>query len=123
LAEVSLERPAGHPQGWSRPVQESGKTGARIEKDLVVENLGYSVGFLIVTLSRQQLFTENTLTVVLPVIARKEWKWLPAMLRLWGIVLAANLVGCFLFAGLLAYSGALSPEIAEGIKAVGPRCS
>ena len=97
----------------------------------IVENLGYSVGFLIVILSRQQLFTENTLTVVLPVIARKEWKWLPAMLRLWGIVLAANLVGCFLFAAFLAYSGALSPEIADGIKAVGaklmanspPRCS
>jgi hypothetical protein len=44
----------------------------------IVENLGYSVGFLIVILSRQQLFTENTLTVVLPVIARKGWKWLPA---------------------------------------------
>jgi formate/nitrite transporter FocA (FNT family) len=87
----------------------------------IVENLGYSVGFLIVILSRQQHFTENTLTVVLPVIARKEWKWLPAMLRLWGIVLAANLVGCFLFAAFLAYSGALSPEIADGIKAVGAK--
>jgi formate/nitrite transporter FocA (FNT family) len=84
----------------------------------VIENLGYSVGFLIVILSRQQLFTENTLTVVLPVIARRQWEWLPAMLRLWGIVLAGNVVGCFLFAAFLAYSGALSPEIADGIKAV-----
>ncbi len=87
----------------------------------IIENLGYSVGFLIVILSRQQLFTENTLTVVLPVIARKEWQWLPAMLRLWGIVLAGNVVGCFLFAAFLAYSGALSPEIADGIKAVGAK--
>ena len=87
----------------------------------IIENLGYSVGFLIVILSRQQLFTENTLTVVLPVIARKKWQWLPAMLRLWGIVLAGNVVGCFLFAAFLAYSGALSPEIADGIKAVGAK--
>jgi hypothetical protein len=71
----------------------------------IVENLGYSVGFLIVILSRQQLFTENTLTAVLPVIARKEWKWLPAMLRLWGIVLATNLVRCFLVRGLARLFG------------------
>ena len=87
----------------------------------IIEALGYSVGFLIVILSRQQLFTENTLTAVLPVIARKKWEWLPVMLRLWAIVLAANLVGCFLFAAFLAYSGALSPEIAAGIKAVGAK--
>jgi formate/nitrite transporter FocA (FNT family) len=33
----------------------------------IVEALGYSAGFLIVILSRQQLFTENMLTAVLPV--------------------------------------------------------
>ena len=87
----------------------------------IIEALGYSVGFLIVILSRQQLFTENTLTAVLPVIARKKWEWLPVMLRLWAIVLAANLVGCLLFAAFLAYSGALSPEISAGIKAVGAK--
>jgi formate-nitrite transporter family protein len=87
----------------------------------IVENLGYSVGFLIVILSRQQLFTENTLTAVLPVIARRKWDWVWVMLRLWAIVLAANLVGCLLFAAFLAYSGALSPEIAEAVRAVGAK--
>ena len=38
----------------------------------LVDNLGYSVGFLIVILAHQQLFTENTLTAVLPVIKRKK---------------------------------------------------
>lgn len=38
----------------------------------LVDNLGYCVGFLIVILARQQLFTENTLTAVLPVIKRKQ---------------------------------------------------
>jgi formate-nitrite transporter family protein len=84
----------------------------------IVENFGYSVGFLIVILSRQQLFTENTLTAVLPVIARRQLDWLLVMLRLWGIVLLGNLVGCFLFASFLAYSSALTPEIADAVRAV-----
>ena len=35
----------------------------------LVENLGYAAGFLIVMLSRLQLFTENTVTAVLPTLA------------------------------------------------------
>ncbi len=34
----------------------------------VVTKLGYSAGFLLVILGRQQLFTENTVTAVLPAI-------------------------------------------------------
>lgn len=85
----------------------------------IIVPLGYSVGFLIVILSRQQLFTENTLTAVLPVIASKQWRWLWGLGRLWGIVLAANLVGCLLFAAFLAFSGALTPEIAAGVSEIG----
>ena len=85
----------------------------------IIEPLGYSVGFLIVILSRQQLFTENTLTAVLPVIARRKWDWVWVLLRLWGIVLAGNLVGCFLFASFLAYSGALSPDMVKAAHEVG----
>jgi formate/nitrite transporter FocA (FNT family) len=87
----------------------------------IVENVGYAVGFLIVILSRQQLFTENTLTAVLPVIARRQWSWVWVMLRLWGIVLVGNLVGCFLFASFLAFSGALPPDIAAALTAVGSK--
>jgi formate-nitrite transporter family protein len=64
----------------------------------LITKLGYSVGFLIVVLGRQQLFTENTVTVVLPVLLRKNLSTFWRMLRLWGIVLCANLVGTFLFA-------------------------
>ena len=84
----------------------------------IIENIGYSVGFLIVILSRQQLFTENTLTAVLPVMANREWRWLWVMLRLWTIVLAGNIVGCLLFAGFLAFSGALTPEFAASVHAI-----
>src|ERR1700722_4734957 len=64
----------------------------------LVSRAGYAVGFLIVVLGRQQLFTENTLTVVLPLLIRKDLATLLRMLRLWAVVLVANLVGTFLFA-------------------------
>jgi formate/nitrite transporter FocA (FNT family) len=84
----------------------------------IVSRVGYAVGFLIVILSRQQLFTENTLTAVLPVIARREPRWFFVLARLWGIVLAANLVGCLLFSLFLAYSGVLSPEVSAAVAAI-----
>jgi formate/nitrite transporter FocA (FNT family) len=59
----------------------------------LVAKLGYSVGFLIVILGRQQLFTENTLTPILPLLQKKESKVLANVLRLWGVVLFANLLG------------------------------
>lgn len=64
----------------------------------LISRAGYCVGFLIVILGRQQLFTENTLTVVLPLLLKKNLETLLRMLRLWAVVLAANLVGTFLFA-------------------------
>lgn len=84
-----------------------------------IASVGYSVGFLIVILSRQQLFTENTLTAVLPVIGRKQWHWFWVLIRLWGIVLVANLVGCLLFSLFLAYSGALPPAVSAAVAAIG----
>ena len=63
---------------------------------------GYCLGFLIVILGRQQLYTENTLTVILPLLLRKDLATLLHVLRLWGIVLSANLAGTFLFALCLA---------------------
>lgn len=66
-------------------------------RDLVVA-LGYPVGFLMVVLARQQLFTENTITVILPVMARPNAQNLRGAARLWSIVLVANIVGTFLAA-------------------------
>ncbi|MGH8145661.1 MAG: formate/nitrite transporter family protein [Rhodanobacteraceae bacterium] len=75
--------------------------GTRITELLV--SLGYSTGFVIVILARQQLFTENTLTVVLPIVASPSWRKFARMLRLWGVVLVSNLVGIVLFALAVAW--------------------
>jgi formate/nitrite transporter FocA (FNT family) len=61
----------------------------------VIACFGYTVGFVIVVLGRLQLFTENTITVVLPLLSQFSKRCLVETLRLWGIVFAANMVGTF----------------------------
>ena len=64
----------------------------------LISKFGYSLGFLIVILGRQQLFTENTITPVLPLMHSWSLNKLGQVLRLWGVVLLTNLIGAFLFA-------------------------
>jgi formate/nitrite transporter FocA (FNT family) len=59
----------------------------------LVVDLGYCVGFLIVILGQLQLFTENTITTVLPVLTSPSWGRLASTARLWTVVTLANLVG------------------------------
>ncbi len=77
----------------------------------LVSSFGYSVGFLIVVLARQQLFTENTVTVVLPVVAEFTASNLRRLLRMWSIVFAANMVGTFVSALFCTITPAISPEL------------
>ena len=60
---------------------------------LFIENLGYTFGFIIVIMARQQLFTENTVTAVLPIMHKPTPRNLLILLRLWGVVLLGNLIG------------------------------
>jgi formate/nitrite transporter FocA (FNT family) len=87
----------------------------------LVSKLGYSVGFLIVILGQQQLFTENTLTAVLPVMARRGGRTLAGMLRLWGVVLAANLAGAFVMALALAHTRVFDDHIRQAFDEIGRR--
>jgi formate/nitrite transporter FocA (FNT family) len=64
----------------------------------LVARLGYTVGFVAVIIGSQQLFTENTLTPILPLLKRKTRSSLRNVLRLWGAVLLANVIGSLLFA-------------------------
>ncbi|MAM63004.1 formate/nitrite transporter family protein [Maritimibacter sp. UBA3975] len=85
---------------------------------ILVESLGYSVGFLVVILGRMQLFTENTITTVLPVISRRSMWCLNRTARLWGLVMTANVVGAMIAAGFLTLPGVVSPELYESLLAV-----
>ena len=76
----------------------------------VLENFGYCVGFLIVILGRLQLFTENTITAVLPLLAKFSFARLTRTARLWSIVFVANLVGTLFTALVTVYAGTIHPE-------------
>ncbi len=81
----------------------------------LIANLGYSVGFLMVILARQQLFTESTITAVLPVLKDLSPEMVAKMVRLWVIVLAANLVGSLFAALFCSFTPVLSPELYAGM--------
>ncbi len=77
----------------------------------LVTSLGYCVGFAMAVLSRQQLFTETTITVVLPVMAKFNLQNVTLMVRMWAIVLAANLVGTWFAAAFCSFTPVLSPDL------------
>jgi formate-nitrite transporter family protein len=79
--------------------------------------LAYPLGFLIVIIGRQQLFTENTLFPVALVLEQR--RLLVKTARLWGVVLLGNLVGTLLFAVLATKTPALSPEVTAELSRLG----
>ncbi|SFR04015.1 formate/nitrite transporter family protein [Poseidonocella sedimentorum] len=83
-----------------------------------VSNLGYAVGFLIVILARMQLFTENTITPILPLFIAPTWRKLGQIARLWAIVFLANMTGCFVAAWVMAIAGILPEARLEGVLAI-----
>ncbi|WGK90211.1 formate/nitrite transporter family protein [Pseudomonas migulae] len=69
----------------------------------VIASFGYCAGFLAVILARQQLFTENTLTAVLPVMTKPTLNNFGRLLRLWSVVLVGNLCGTLLVAYVMLH--------------------
>jgi len=89
----------------------------------LVAAFGYSLGFLFVTMGRQQLFTETTLTVMLPVLHRSHG--IADVSRYWAIVFVTNIVATLLFAAAASIPGLFQPETVRafsglGVKAVAP---
>lgn len=76
----------------------------------LIGNLLYPVGFVLIVMGRYQLFTENTLTPVTLVLTRIAS--LPSLLRVWGIVIVANVLGAAVGAFVLANTGVFAPETA-----------
>ncbi|MCW6507279.1 formate/nitrite transporter family protein [Lichenifustis flavocetrariae] len=76
----------------------------------LLSKLGYSVGFVIVIMGNLQLFTENTITVILPLATHPTLRNLGRLGRLWSIVFCANLMGTFLVALVMAKGWIISGE-------------
>lgn len=84
----------------------------------LIVDFGYSIGFLMVVLGRQQLFTENTLTVILPLLRKPRLPMFANVARLWAIVLACNLVGTFVIAWLMGNADIVSVEVRHSMQEV-----
>ena len=84
----------------------------------LVDSFGYCLGFVIVVLGRQELFTESTLTAVLPLLVRRDLATFVSLLRFWAIVLAANLLGTLVFAGILSIGGLFPPATHDALGAI-----
>ncbi len=77
----------------------------------LVSKFGYSIGFIVVILGRQQLFTENTLTPILPLLREKTLSRFGEVMRLWFIVLFANLLGCVAVAWFANSEAAFASDV------------
>ncbi|MGH9612157.1 MAG: formate/nitrite transporter family protein [Bryobacteraceae bacterium] len=84
----------------------------------LLTTLGYPLGFLVVIMGRQQLFTENTLTAIIPLLARRNLRTFLRVLRLWTIVLIANLAGAHLFAWVMGNTPLLKPQFQNAARAL-----
>jgi formate/nitrite transporter FocA (FNT family) len=84
----------------------------------LIASFGYSTGFVITVLGRQQLFTESTLTAVLPLLVRRDAATLWALLRFWAVVLVANLVGTAIFAALISPQGIFAPDMRHALEEI-----
>ncbi|GAB3344096.1 MULTISPECIES: formate/nitrite transporter family protein [Chromohalobacter] len=85
----------------------------------LVASLGYTIGFLVVILARQQLFTENTVTAVLPVMSTPRIMQFLKLLRLWGVVLIGNLVGVAVSAYAILYMPLFDAETHKAFLSLG----
>ena len=85
----------------------------------LLENLGYTFGFIIVIMARQQLFTENTVTAVLPVMQKPTMSNVGLLMRLWGIVLLGNIIGTGIAAWAFEYMPIFNEETRDAFVKIG----
>lgn len=85
----------------------------------MVASFGYSLGFLFVTMGRQQLFTETTLTVMLPVLHKTHN--MSDVIRYWTIVFVTNIVATILFSGAASIPGVFPPDAVHAFADLGRR--
>jgi formate-nitrite transporter family protein len=125
-AEDEMKRPAsdlfwsavtaGLTIGWSFVGGAYVSTLVGPEHRKAVEAAVYPLGFILVIIGRSQLFTENTLEPVIPVLDQPTGEKLGKMLRLWGLVLLGNMLGAAAFALLFAHTNVVSADVSAQMR-------
>ena len=80
--------------------------------------IGYTTGFILVILGRLQLFTENTITTMIPLFKDFSGVKFLNIMRLWGLVLLANLVGTCCAAIFFSLPTFVTPELATALHGI-----
>lgn len=86
--------------------------------DPLISSLGYTFGFLIVILGRMQLFTENPITTMVPLLGDFSAQKFFKVIRLWSIVFFFNIVGTAISAIFFSFHSTVSPEAAVALHEV-----
>jgi formate-nitrite transporter family protein len=84
----------------------------------LIGSVGYSLGFVIVVLGRQELFTEKHPDCGAPLLVRRDWGTWLSLLRFWAVVLAANLLGTLIFASLLTKHGLFDEDVRASLQEI-----
>jgi len=85
----------------------------------IISKFGYTVGFLVVTLGRQQLYTETTLTAMVPLLSHRTWEMARRVSLFWLVVLGTNLLGAFLFAQVVGQTASFHSDTRYAFEVVG----
>ena len=78
----------------------------------------YPVGFIFVIMGRSELFTENTLEPVIPFLHKRDGRTLRQLVRMWGLLIAGNLVGALVFAWIIGGTTLLEPSLHQSMQTI-----
>ena len=84
----------------------------------LVAGFGYSLGFLIAVIGQQQLFTETTLTALIPTLTKRDLASVRSTSRVWTVVLAANTAGTVVFGVMAAKVALFEPATVASMHAL-----
>lgn len=130
-AEDEMDRPAsdlfwsaitaGLTIGWSFVGGAYVSTLVAPEHRRAAQAVLYPLGFILVIIGRSQLFTENTLEPVIPVLDKPGGEKLGKMFRLWALVLIGNMIGAVVFALLFAKTSVVSNDVTAQMREMSTR--
>jgi len=71
----------------------------------------YPLGFIFVVMARSELFTENTLDPVVPLLEHRNRETLMKLLRMWALLLIGNMIGALIFGWFLARTPVVTADL------------
>lgn len=74
-------------------------------------SLAYPIGFMFVIMGRSELFTENTLEPVIPLLHKRDAETFNKLLRMWGLLIVGNLIGALVFGWILGVTNIIDAPL------------